>query len=607
MNRTGEKPAFFCPQCSKKLPRRKRYCIFCSFDLSTMPGYFESSTLPAGFVLGRRYRVVQYVTSGGMAHIYRVEDGTWGREYCLKEMMDNFLKPEDRESAVARFQREAAMLSALRHPSIPRIIDHFVDGNRYYLVMDYIKGKDLETILREDPSGRIAQEKVTAWLYRIIDVLGYLHGQDPPVVYRDLKPSNILADEEGRIYLIDFGIARILQPDAKGTLIGTPGYAPPEQYKGQVDHRSDIYALGATLHHLLTGKDPREEIPFNFAPIKDLLPGMDDALANIVGQSLEYSVDRRPQSVAQIYPMLGASRMAGDGAKFYGEGMFHLRGGKPEEAEEAFTRSIQACPGQAYAHFMRGMARIDLGNPAGAVEDMEKAALLQPDNPDVHYNLGLLYSEDSLWDKAVRCLQKAVLASPGFIEAMESLEKARRKKEEMERKKLFDQTTGEEGDPRKAHYKLAMYFLTFERFVEAEAEFGRALKMSPGDPEIWQGLGSLHASAGRHRQALDCFCRALELSPSMLLLHRDMAGVHLKAGQPGEAWKQVKAGIARAMKSAGYLDSQEFRSLLQSLIDVMDFMGRDSREKRDVQAALDSGEGLGKAFPPFYESLGEKD
>ncbi|MGH7879941.1 MAG: protein kinase domain-containing protein, partial [Candidatus Binataceae bacterium] len=194
--------------------------------------------------------------------------------------------------AIAAFQREADMLAQLSNEHIPRVIDRFSEANHHYLVMEYIDGLTLEDRLKQ-AGGKLAPEPVVDVAIQILETLEYLHDLSPPVIYRDLKPSNVMITPSGRAKLIDFGIARHFAPLTNATMIGTQGYAPPEQYRGKVEARSDLYALGATMHHALSGRDPAAEPPFSFPPLRKVSPEIDPALAAAVDQALAYDVVNR--------------------------------------------------------------------------------------------------------------------------------------------------------------------------------------------------------------------------------------------------------------------------------------------------------------------------
>src|SRR3981081_272403 len=206
-------------------------------------------------VIAGRYRVVRVLGGGGMKMVYLAEDLRLGsRRRAVAAMVDGFTSPEAQQQAIAAFQREADMLAQLSNEHIPRVFDRFSDENHHYLVMEFIDGITLEEKLK-DNGGKLGEAEVIDLALQVLDTLEYLHNLEPPVIYRDLKPSNLMIAESGQVKLIDFGIARLFQPLSNATMIGTQGYAPPEQYRGKVEFRSDLYALGATMHHALSGRD----------------------------------------------------------------------------------------------------------------------------------------------------------------------------------------------------------------------------------------------------------------------------------------------------------------------------------------------------------------
>ncbi|HEX9963029.1 MAG TPA: protein kinase, partial [Pyrinomonadaceae bacterium] len=205
------------------------------------------------------------------------------------------------------------LLTSLEHSSIPTIYDYFYDEKegRFYLVMKYISGGDLAARLRSSPEGRVDEASVTEWAIQVADVLDYLHNRQPPIVYRDLKPSNIMIDgNSGRVMLIDFGIARWVNKEEKGvTAVGTMGYAPPELFSGNVEARSDIYSLGSTMFHLLTGADPQNNplLIFDFHKNprpRQINPQLSDQIEQILMRSVEYNADKRFVSAGEMRDVL---------------------------------------------------------------------------------------------------------------------------------------------------------------------------------------------------------------------------------------------------------------------------------------------------------------
>jgi len=264
-----------------------------------LPGPLEPGT-----VLQGRYAIERLLGGGGMGMVYLAHDQRLANRPCaIKEMVDHFIDQAQRIEANEYFAREADTLAQLKHQAIPAITDRFELANRHYLVMEYVEGRNLEEELaaRGEP---LPEGLVIDIARQLCDVLAYLHGLAPPIIYRDMKPSNVMIHPKGRVVLVDFGIARLFKAARKGTMIGTLGFAPPEQYQGLVDPRSDIYSLGATLHYVLTGRDPEKFPPFSFPPVHELRPAVSSNLAGAIDAALAYEVNGRPGRVQEFRDMM---------------------------------------------------------------------------------------------------------------------------------------------------------------------------------------------------------------------------------------------------------------------------------------------------------------
>lgn len=273
--------------------------------------------LEPGVTLQDRYLVLALHGAGGMSSVYRARDLHFPnvtKTVAVKEMINMATDPSMHEMIIRNFEREADLLATLSHPAIPRIYDYFTHESSSYLVMEFIDGKDLEAVLQESDDF-LPEDQVVKWAIELCDVLDYLHHHKPqPVIFRDVKPSNIMVDGYDSIRLIDFGIARIFQPGQKGTMIGTDGYAPPEQYRGEASPPGDMYALGATLHHLLTRRDPRAEPPFSFSerPIRDINENVSPELEATINAALSYDpADRFPTAEAMRTSLMAVAKETG--------------------------------------------------------------------------------------------------------------------------------------------------------------------------------------------------------------------------------------------------------------------------------------------------------
>ncbi len=285
-------------------------------NLSSEDDSGAGKLLQPGAVLENRYMIEEVLGAGGMSQVYLGRDLRFSvvKPVFIKEMTNRGHDEFVREMIVSNFEREANILASINHPSIPKIHDFFTIGKQSYLVMEYIRGKNLETIVNETP-GFIPEEQVIQWAIELCDVLHSLHTHKPvPIIFRDMKPANVMITPENHIYLVDFGIAKPFQAGQKGTMIGTEGYSPPEQYRGEATPAVDIYALGATLHHVLTRRDPRLEAPFTFPerPIRKINPNVSPELEAVVNTALQYNAsDRFPDAMAMKKALLAVAHKTG--------------------------------------------------------------------------------------------------------------------------------------------------------------------------------------------------------------------------------------------------------------------------------------------------------
>ncbi len=275
---------WFCTLCGAANDVGQSVCFSCK---RARPDLAQASTPPDDIasLLQGRYRLVSQVGVGGFGEVYKALDTQHGeRVVAIKRINLRGLSPQKTIEATDTFNRELHILSPLKHPNLPRIYDHFTDPDHWYLVMEFLEGETLERYLENrqrqrsyagaGTPGLLPLEEIFALAFQLCDVLDYLHDQQPPIIFRDLKPANIMRNDRGYICLIDFGIARHFKPGRTKdtTPLGSPGYAAPEQYgKAQTTTRSDLYSLGALLHHLVTGNDP-SETPFQFPLLPQLLP-----------------------------------------------------------------------------------------------------------------------------------------------------------------------------------------------------------------------------------------------------------------------------------------------------------------------------------------------
>lgn len=286
--------------------------------------------LESSVILRNRYEIRELVGQGGMGAVYKANDlRLEGRVCAVKEILpalaSNASSETEIEQLSQQFRTEASTLARLDHPNLPKVSDYFTIQSREYLVMDFVEGRDLQEIV-EDAQRQtmfLDEQEVLSWISQLLDAIEYLHDQTPPVLHRDVKPSNIKLTPRGTIKLVDFGLVKVLEPDESRTVTvvqgrGTVAYTPLEQYGGDTgftDTRSDIYSIGATLYHLLTGQlpvDAKERFlhPGALIPVRQINPAISARTERTTFQALGMHPSERPATVRELRTLLYGSAMA---------------------------------------------------------------------------------------------------------------------------------------------------------------------------------------------------------------------------------------------------------------------------------------------------------
>ncbi|MCS7265723.1 MAG: protein kinase [Armatimonadetes bacterium] len=283
-----------CPECSSDNKDTARFCVKCGAPLRRLRGQ--------GTILHGRYRLEKVLGCGGMGAVYLATDLRLNAKVAVKENLDASAESQQ------QFSTEASILAKLKHPNLPRVLDFFVAEGRQYLVMDYIAGESLEDLVRK--RGPLPPQEAIKWVEQIMEAVGYLHSQNPPIIHRDIKPANIKLGSDGRAYLVDFGIAKVLKAGSRtqaGARAITPGYSPPEQYgTAPTDQRSDIYALGATIYFAVTGQVPPEAIERvtgktdKLIPPRTINPTVTPELERVVLKAMRVNREERFVSVREM-------------------------------------------------------------------------------------------------------------------------------------------------------------------------------------------------------------------------------------------------------------------------------------------------------------------
>lgn len=338
-----------------------------------------------GEIIDGKYEVLREIGKGGMSVVYLAMDKRLNKQWAIKE----FRKDKDdasKQVALKALLDEANLMKKLDHPTLPRIVDIIETNQTVYIVMDYIEGESLNKVL--DAYGAQPQEAVIEWAKQLSGVLDYLHTQNPPVIYRDMKPANIMLKPDGTVRLIDFGIAREYKEGKEGDTeaIGTRGYAAPEQFggRGQTDARTDIYSLGVTLYHLVTGKNPAEP-PYEIYPIRHWDPALSSGLEWLIQKCTQLNPNDRYQSCAEVTYVLENLD------KFEGAYQKKLR----SKVNTFIVSSVLTVVfGVACAGFLIGANQVKKSSyesylKLGTIEGYEQAIATDSERPDAYKELAL--------------------------------------------------------------------------------------------------------------------------------------------------------------------------------------------------------------------------
>jgi serine/threonine protein kinase len=475
---------------------------------SALPESNEMSSrlrLSKGVALSEgRYVIENLVASGGMGAVYRATDKRFNRPCAVKEMLDEFRNDSERTQAIEWFSREATMLLDLNHPCIPRVRDFFLDNGKHYLVMDYIDGRTLSDVLEKEGNvvglngaRGVIETRTRSWAQQICSVLGYLHNQIPPIIFRDLKPANIMITNRDEVKLIDFGIARTFQSQRQSTIIMTFGYAPPEQLHGMPEPRSDIYALGATLHRVLTNHDAANNKPaiFSFPPVRSLRPDISPSFEQIIMKALAYQPEQRWGSSAEmeralinlppvtVVPPIAPARSP-EGQHAQGALTPHIAlssSGSAPSTPRPSTGSGATGPAGSYVN--AAMGHLVAGRIDAAYTSATQACGLEPENALVHKVFGQVFARrvPPQVDLAIKAYNRSLQINP----------------DDAETHKLV-------GD---------IWLFLQQQPLQSITAYRQSLNLNTNDPETHFRLGQCYDKTGQLEPALREYQEALNLVP----------------------------------------------------------------------------------------------
>jgi len=463
-----------------------------------------------------------------MRAVYRALDVRFNRPCAVKEMLDDFQSEGDRSQAVEWFTREATLLLDLNHPCIPRVRDFFVEEGRHYLVMDFIEGRTLGVVLEKEGNitgvngaRGVSEARARSWAQQVCSVLSYLHRQSPPIIFRDLKPSNIMVTDKDEVKLIDFGIARTFQQSPRSsTIIMTIGYAPPEQLHGRPEPRSDIYALGATIHRVLTHHDAANNKPtiFAFPPVRTQRPDISVAFEQVIAKALEGNLEQRWPSAAEMEravmnlpppgiqpaPSLAAtvlgsvdrpsnqplsdpisSAFTGPASALLRQAQDHLNNGRVEPAFVVLQQAYNLDQNNPVLHKLYGQvfARRQPPQPEMAIQAYNKSLQFNGNDPETHRLVGDVYLHlRRVPDMATPAYTQAVRLNPRDFEAHFNLGKSFEATSNFPAAlRAFQEAAGIDSRRPDVHYHVGQVAQRLNNFPLAEQAYVQVLRINPAD------------------------------------------------------------------------------------------------------------------------------
>jgi serine/threonine protein kinase/ribosomal protein L40E len=588
----GTEQQAFCDTCGASNPITARYCQHCA---TLMPFRHTTGTLIGPVLLANRYQLLSCIGQGGMGAVYKAADTKFNnRPVAIKEMSSSGLPQARLQEAEAAFEHEAHLLADLLHPNLPRIYEHFAENDRSYLVMDFIDGQTLEEHLAKIGGGPLPVEQVAKWAEQLCDVLSYLHSHQPPIVFRDLKPANVMIGDSGHIYLIDFGIARIFKPGKQHDTValGSPGYAAPEQYgKAQSTPRSDIYSLGALLHYLLTGSDPSEQ-PFFFRPASQLNSAVNPALEALLKQMLEMDSERRPASAqvvlqsleqattkmtpatlaaATITTTTSSDPLLNQAYRFYtqknldeaiklysralqnnnksplawqGYGLTQGLRLQHQDALTSFERALQLDPTLIASWNGKGTALSRLRRHQEALVSFERAIELDPNNAASWNGKGATLNALGRPMQALDAFEMALRLDPRLVQAWNNkglvLNETGRYREAQ---KAFEESLDLDRNNSHALFGKGQALYAQRRLKQGLQYFDLALRIDDTFAEAWSRRGNVLDELGDYNAALNSYDRALRLNPRLASAWNGKGGVLRQLGQSHEALKAYNYAI----------------------------------------------------------------
>jgi tetratricopeptide (TPR) repeat protein/tRNA A-37 threonylcarbamoyl transferase component Bud32 len=480
--------------------------------------------LAPGAVLQVRYQIIEQLGAGGMSTVYKARDLRLRRHIAVKENL---------RSDPALFENEALLLAELHHPNLPAVYDHFVEPDgRQYLVMAFIGGQDLEA---HRVHGPLPEAEVLRWFEQVLSAVEYLH--EHGVIHRDIKPGNIKLTPQGRIVLVDFGIAKRHQAGVP-TMIGaqgagTQGCAPPEQYRGGTDQRSDIYSLGATLYALLTGSWPPDALDLETGRVRlsqprRRNPALQGSTEAVILKAMQLEPNSRYQTVSQMqhalaHPGLPSTRISmntptvsADADTYFHRGNDAYSEGDYQRAIANYTQAITLQPDDDTAFNNRGASYKAQGDYQRAIADYTQAIKLNPhDAADTFYNRGTIYKAQGDYQRAIADYTQAIKLNPhNAVDAFYNRGIAYSAQGDYQRAIAdYTQALALQSDDADTFYSRGAAYAAQSDYQRAIADYTQAIALQPNDADAFYNRGNAYSAQGDYQRAIIDYTQAILLRP----------------------------------------------------------------------------------------------
>ncbi len=530
-----------CKNCGTENIDSARFCINCGHHTG---GIHKISQL---YIFNNRYNVEKTIKEGEYGGVFLCSDTIHNTKVVVKAGFLSGMTNRTAEQARNRFMNEGRILLHLSHVSLPKIIEFFCEKEMCGLVMQFIQGQDLHTIMKERNNTPLPQGQVLKWMVQLLELLDYLHSHSPSILFKDLKPSHIMVSAGDRIFTIDPGITEIFTPSDGMITAGSAGFAAPEVYKGFTEHRSDIYSLGAIIHYLLTGVDPSSPgiPPFSFESLRQSSPYITESLDNLIMSMLRMKIDERPQSVRQIMTMLqSVFSGAGKSRGLFSRGMAQYNKGDFRQALKTFSRAIVINPDNAKSYLWRGMAYESIGDPDAAVKDYTRALDIDPLYMAALCKRGEIYSQKGENAKALSDFNDAVRLEPDYAEAYKGRGLVHKDMGNF-RKAITDFNIAIDIDPGydEAFLWRGLTYYTLGEFGLAIEDFDRAIEINPEYEDAYMGRALAYDGLGRFDISIGDNTLALEINPDSPSAYYGRGSAYRRSGSPDLALQDLNMAI----------------------------------------------------------------